>query len=157
MDGSPLINLTAWARLYREELFDRRVSAAAMRILTGRDEPGVATPDELRRLPELSALRRLRLTHLNLPDAVVMLDVAPEVCMRRIQERGKRIQAHETQERLTRLREAYLMVCQTVRDTFDLPVAVLDGRLDPDSLTSSCLRLVAAAERDEVPDAVRAD
>jgi 1-acyl-sn-glycerol-3-phosphate acyltransferase len=152
MDGSPLINLTAWARLYKEELFDPRVSAAAIRILTGRDEGPGATPTELRRLPELSALKRLRLTRLSLPDAVVMLDVAPEVCVQRIHERGKRIQAHETAERLTKLREAYLMVCETARNEFDLPVAILDGALDPDSLTSSALQFVAATRGDEASD-----
>jgi 1-acyl-sn-glycerol-3-phosphate acyltransferase len=118
MDGSPLINLTAWARLYKEELFDPRVSAAAIRILTGRDEGLGATPPELRRLPELSALKRLRLTRLSLPDAVVMLDVAPEVCMRRIHGRGKRIQPHETEERLTRT------VAQAARG---VPDGVRDG------------------------------
>ena len=155
MDGSPLINLTAWARLYKEELFDPRFSAAAIRILTGQDEPG-ATPPELEHLPELSALRRLRLTHLNLPDAVVMLDVDPELCVRRIHERGKRVQAHETEERLSKLREAYLMVCETVRTELDLPVAILDGKLDPDSLASSALQLVASTRRDEVSDVVQA-
>jgi 1-acyl-sn-glycerol-3-phosphate acyltransferase len=144
-DGSPLINLTAWARLYREELFDPGVSAAAMRILTGRDAELGETGAELLRLPELAALKRLRLARLSLPDAVVMLDVDPAVSVRRIHDRGERIQAHETEEKLAKLREAYLMVCETVRNEFDLPVAVLDGALDLERLTSSALQLVTAA------------
>jgi 1-acyl-sn-glycerol-3-phosphate acyltransferase len=155
MDGSPLLNLTAWARLYREELFDPRVSAAAIRILTGRDEGLGATPPELRRLPELSALKRLRLTRLSLPDAVVMLDVDPAVCMQRIHGRGKPIQAHETDAKLAKLREAYLLVCETVRSEFDLPVTILDGARDPDSLTSSALEFVVASRGEAVPDAGR--
>jgi hypothetical protein len=55
------------------------------------------------------------------------------------------VQTHETEEKLGKLREAYLMVCEIVRESFGLPVAVLDGGLDLDRLTSSALRLVAEA------------
>jgi 1-acyl-sn-glycerol-3-phosphate acyltransferase len=155
-DGSPVINLTAWARLYKEDLFDRRVSAAAMRILTGRDAGCGDTSAGLRELPELAALERLHLARLSLPDAVVLLDVDPAESVRRIHARGEPVQAHETEEKLSRLREAYLMVCEVLRDEFDLPVAILDGSLDPASLTSSALQLVAATRDREVTDAGRA-
>ena len=139
-DGSPVINLTAWARLYREELFDPRVSAAVLRALTGSE----AESDQagMPELPELATLKRLRLARLSLPDAVVMLDVDPAESVRRIQARGEPVQAHETEEKLTRLRGAYRMVCDVLREEFALPVAILDGSLDPDRLTASTLRLV---------------
>jgi len=155
MDGSPLINLTAWARLYREELFDPRVSAAAMRVLTGRDETDDGAVESLPDLPELAALKRLRLNRLSLPDAVIMLDVDPSVSVQRIHARGERVQAHETEEKLGKLREAYLMVCEIVRESFGLPVAVLDGSSDLDQLTASALQMVAAIRNHEEFDADR--
>lgn len=158
MDGSPLINMTAWARLYKEELHDPRLAAAAMRILTGRDETLGAAAEGLLRLPELAAMKRLRFVRLTLPDAVVMLDVDPAVCMERIHGRGEKVQAHETEEKLARLREGYLMVCDVVREEFGTAVHVLDGGLDPDALAAKTLELVAASlERTEAQDAQRAD
>jgi len=145
MDGSPLINMTAWARLYKEELHDPRLAAAAMRILTGRgDAPGA---EDLPRLPELAALKRLRVVRLTLPDAVVMLDVEPAVCMRRIHARGEKVQAHETEEKLARLREGYRMVCRVVAEEFGTAVEVLDGSVDPDTLAAAALDFVAARLR----------
>jgi 1-acyl-sn-glycerol-3-phosphate acyltransferase len=143
MDGSPLINMTAWARLYKEELHDPRLAAAALKILTGRDETLDAGAEELLRLPELAAMKRLRLVRLTLPDAVVMLDVNPAVCMERIHGRGEKVQAHETAEKLARLREGYLMVCEVVRKEFGTKVLVLDGGLDPETLTATTLGFVA--------------
>jgi len=158
MDGSPLINMTAWARLYKEELHDPRLAAAAMRILTGRgDAPGPGA-EELSRLPELAALKRLRLVRLTLPDAVVMLDVDPAVCMRRIHDRGEQVQAHETEEKLARLREGYLMVCRVVSDEFGTAVRVLDGALDPDTLAATTLDFVASRlDGREAQNAARID
>jgi 1-acyl-sn-glycerol-3-phosphate acyltransferase len=151
-DGSPVINLTAWARLYREELFDPRVSAAVLRALTG----GEAGP-ETAGLGELAALRRLRLARLSLPDAVVMLDVDPAEAVRRIRARGEPLQVHETEEKLSRLREAYHMVCEVLRDEFALPVGILDGSLEPESSTSSVLGLIEAARARRVTDGSRRD
>jgi thymidylate kinase len=127
LDGSPLINLTAWAKLYKGDLMTREVCIAAMRILTGEGEAGKGNDPALRRLPELAALRRLGLTRLKLADIVLWLDVDPAVSMERIRTRGGKIQVHETEEKLGRLREGYRMVCDVVRSRFGLPVRILDG------------------------------
>lgn len=149
MDGSPLINMTAWARLYKEELADSRVAGAAMRVLTGRDETSGEAKQALPKLPELAVIRRLRIGRLHLPDAVVMLDVEPAVSMERIHRRGEKVQAHETEEKLTRLREGYLMVCNIVGREFGTPVRVLKGDLDLDHMTSATLEFVAGIGKQE--------
>jgi 1-acyl-sn-glycerol-3-phosphate acyltransferase/thymidylate kinase len=152
LDGSPLINLTAWARLYKKELTDPAVITAVIRVLTGRDD-GSGENDERLRLPELQAMQRLRIARLAMPDVVLMLDVDPAVSMERIRARGERIQAHESEEKLARLREGYLAVCKVVRTEFGVPVSVLDGGHDPDALVSEALdflRTCREKERDDV-------
>lgn len=149
MDGSPLINMTAWARLYKEELHDPKIAGAAIRVLSGRDENLHDSAESLLRVPELSVMRRLRITRLHLPDAVVMLDVDPAVSMERIRRRGERVQAHETEDKLARLREGYLMVCEVVRSEFATPIRVLEGNLDLDRLTSATLEFIAEIDRPE--------
>ncbi len=121
-----------------------------MRILTGRDD---TAKDELPKLAELAVMRRLRIGRLHLPDAVVMLDVDPAVSMERIHRRGEKVQAHETEEKLSRLREGYLMVCDVVGREFGTPVRVLKGDLDLDRMTSTTLEFVAEIGK---PEAVHA-
>ena len=81
-----------------------------------------------------------------------MLDVDPAVSMERIRKRGEKVQAHETEEKLARLREGYLMVCEIVGREFATPVRVLEGSLDLDSLTSTTLEFVAGIGRRETSD-----
>lgn len=139
LDGSPLINLTAWAKLYKQDAFDLDVCSAAIRVLTGRRE-GIARSDPVfRKLPELAALDRLGLAGLALPDVVIMLDVDPTVSVSRIRARGEKRQVHETEEKLARLREGYLMVCKVVERDFGIPVRILDGNLELAEVTRSAL------------------
>jgi len=140
LDGSPLINLTAWARLYKKEGLDAATCAKAMRVMTGRDE-AIGRSDALySKLPELAALKRLRLARMELPSAVAMLDVMPAVSIARIESRGEKMQVHETEEKLSRLREGYLMVCDVVRQEFGLAVRILDGNAALDEVTASAIR-----------------
>jgi 1-acyl-sn-glycerol-3-phosphate acyltransferase len=140
LDGSPLINLTAWARLYKKEGLDAATCAKAMRVMTGRDE-GIERSDAIYvTLPELAALKRLRLARMELPSAVAMLDVDPDVSIARIASRGEKMQVHETEEKLSRLREGYLMVCDVVREEFGLAVEVLDGNAALDDVTATAIR-----------------
>jgi 1-acyl-sn-glycerol-3-phosphate acyltransferase len=141
LDGAPLINLTAWARIYKGDRFDAAMAAAAIRIATGGD---VTREDEvaLSALPELAALRRLRLARLSFPDAVVLLDVEPAVAIGRIRGRGDRRQIHETEETLTNLRHGYHMVCDVVRTQFGVPTVIIDGNQEPERLTASVLAFI---------------
>ena len=114
MDGSPILNMTAWSILYRSELMSTEFCARAMAILAGTG----STKDPLfREFPELRVMKRLGLTRLSLPDAVIFLDVPPAVSMERIRSRGEKMQVHETEEKLGRLREAYLLVVEATGES----------------------------------------
>lgn len=157
LDGSPLINMTAWARLYKEELHDPAVAEAALRVLAGLAEKADGERVELAKLPELRALERFGLAGLNVPDALVMLDADPGVCMRRILDRGEKVQAHESPEKLFRLREGYLMVCEVARTGLGVPACVLDGTADLDALTAQILEFLGEVRKKERSDAPRTD
>jgi 1-acyl-sn-glycerol-3-phosphate acyltransferase len=149
LDGSPLINLTAWARLYKKEGLDTEACFKTMRVMTGRDENIGKEDDVYARLPELAALKRLRLACMELPSAVVMLDVDPAVAMGRIQRRGETMQVHETEEKLARLREGYLMVCDVVSRQFGIPTSILDGNSELDEVTDSALQFAGGRHHRE--------
>lgn len=132
MDGSPLLNMTGWAVLYHEDAFSEEICAKALEILSGQDDCRKKDPI-FKQLPELLTLRKLNLTHLSLPDAVIFLDVDPAICMERIVARGDQVQAHENIEKLTKLRNAYRLVCDVVQQA--RPVCRLAGDKSPEQLT----------------------
>jgi len=142
MDGSPLLNMTAWSILYRPELMSAEFCAKAIAVLTGR---GAAGGSLLKEFPELRVMKRLGLTRLTLPDAVIFLDVPPAVSMERITNRGEARQVHETEEKLGRLRAAYLLVVEATRERLGLPTFVLDGDCDLESITVEARGAVASA------------
>jgi 1-acyl-sn-glycerol-3-phosphate acyltransferase len=141
-DGSPLLNLTAWSVLYKGDAVDDTVCADAIRILSGREDAPAAGEGIYSRFPELKAMRRAKLTTMRIPDAVIMLDVPPEVSLQRIISRGQRVQAHESEEKLARLREGYLMVCGVVKRVFGRPVVIIDGKQDLEAVTASALDFI---------------
>ncbi len=150
MDGSPLLNMTAWSVLYRPDLLNADFCARTMAILAGR---GLAKDPLFGEVPELRVMRRLRLTHLHLPDMVLFLDVDPAISMERIRGRGERLQVHETEDKLGRLREAYLLVVEAVRERMGLPAFVLDGGRDLESVTGQARRLVESASKKKISTA----
>ena len=103
MDGSPILNMTAWSVLYRPDLMSPEFCSRAIGILAG---TGSAKGHLFREFPELRVMDRLGLNRLSIPDAVVFLDVPPSVSMARIRNRGEKTQVHETENKLGRLREA---------------------------------------------------
>lgn len=141
-DGCPLINLAAWTKLYKEESFDAEACLKAIKILTGKGK-GIRKDDPIfTKLHELAALKRFRLDHMRLPDAVIMLDVAPAVSIQRIQSRGEQMQVHETEEKLAKLREGYLLVIKVVEKEFNIPTRILDGESEIDKVTVSAIEFV---------------
>ena len=87
---------------------------------------------------------RLGLNRLSIPDAVVFLDVPPSVSMARIRNRGEKTQVHETENKLGRLREAYLLVVEATGDRLGLPTFVLDGDRDLDIIVMEARRDIEA-------------
>ena len=96
LDGSPLLNITAWTGLYRREALSQAMCLSVLRVLSGQGMSLPADDPVYRTFPELGTVERLRLAHLGVPDAVLFLDVDPGVSMERIRSRGEERQAHET-------------------------------------------------------------
>jgi 1-acyl-sn-glycerol-3-phosphate acyltransferase len=144
LDGSPLLNLAAWAKLYKEEAFNAVACGAALRILSGHRDAAPHDSRVLADFPELAALKRLRLTRMRLPDMVIMLDVDPAISVERITSRGEKRQVHETEEKLAKLREAYLLVCDVVKKEFGIPTLVLEGDQSIEALTDQAHAFVEA-------------
>jgi 1-acyl-sn-glycerol-3-phosphate acyltransferase len=138
MDGCPLLNVTAWARLYREEPPDDAVLSSAMGILSGSEEGGPTSP-AYAAFPDLAKMKKLPLPNLKRPDAVLFLDVDPSVSVERISKRGESRQVHETGEKLGRLREGYRAVCRILEANWDTPARILDGHGDLDEVTGAAL------------------
>lgn len=147
MDGSPLLNMAGWAILYHEDAFNEEVCSTAMDILTGKHVCGKRDPI-FKQFPELLTLRKLNLTHLHLPDAVIFLDVDPAVCVERITSRGEEVQAHENIEKLSKLRKAYALVCDVVQQT--RPVGRLTGDKTQDQLTEEATAFIKTAIQQKV-------
>ena len=140
LDGSPLLNMAAWAALYgREGLSDERL-AAAIGILAGQQRGIVRSDPVFAELPELRRLNRLGLTHLNLPKRLVLLDLPAAAACARIAARGGARQPHETEEALQRLRDAYLRVVRIIERHWSVPVLILDATWSLDRLTDEAVR-----------------
>jgi 1-acyl-sn-glycerol-3-phosphate acyltransferase len=147
LDGSPLLNLVAWAVLYKGRQVDEEACGKAVAILTGQG-PEVRKDDPIfARFPELSVLRRLPTKRLVLPEVVLFLDVPPAEACRRIESRGEHQQVHETEEKLTKLRDAYLMVCQVITKEFNVPAGILSGEASREQVTAEALSFLESSCR----------
>jgi 1-acyl-sn-glycerol-3-phosphate acyltransferase len=112
LDGAPLLNLTAWAVLYNEQFFNKDSCTKIIDVLTGIK---ISTKDEIfKQFPELKTLRKF--SNLHLPDSIIFIDVPADISIARIESRGEDKQVHETAEKLSRLRDAYLLVCDVLSD-----------------------------------------
>jgi len=146
MDGSPLLNMTAWAILFHEEFFNRYVCSKAIGVLSGNSD--LPKSDILfKQFPELLALNKLHLNHLNIPDVIIFSDVDPEVSIKRILSRGETVQAHENLEKLAKLRNAYHMVCDVLEK--DYQVLRLQGDNGLDLLTQEAGTFIENVRRDK--------
>jgi 1-acyl-sn-glycerol-3-phosphate acyltransferase len=143
MDGSPLLNMAGWAILYHEDAFSEELCSKALDILSGKHGCGKRDPI-FKQFPELLTLRKLNLTHLHQPDAVIFLDVDPEVCVERILARGETVQAHENIGKLTKLRNAYRLVCDVVQKT--RPVCRLTGDKSLEQLSDEATAFIKTAQ-----------
>jgi 1-acyl-sn-glycerol-3-phosphate acyltransferase len=139
LDGSPLLNITAWTGLYRREALDEATCLSVLNVLSGRSEALAPDDPVYRSFPELGTVRRLHLTHMQVPDAVLFLDVDPAVSMERIRSRGEERQVHETEEKLARLRGGYRTVCRVVERGLHVPARTLDGGLGAGEVVAAAL------------------
>lgn len=138
-DGSPLLNLVGWSILYRENAFNREACLKALNLLSGTDKTIHKNDPIFSEYPELQSLKRLKHSGMFLPDAVIMLDVDPLICCERIASRGQRVQPHETKDKLGKMRNGYLRVCEVVRSDLSIPVLLLAGDLSLDEVSHQAL------------------
>jgi 1-acyl-sn-glycerol-3-phosphate acyltransferase len=141
-DGSPLLNMTAWSTLYKDDRLDDADYARAMAFMAGETD-AIGRHDPLfSQLPELRILDRLRLTHLSFPHVVVFIDCPPQTACERIAARGERLQVHETEEKLTHLQAAYQMVCRITTEHRGIPTALIDGSQPLEAVVSQAREFV---------------
>ena len=131
-----------WSILYREASFNREACVKALKLLSGMDDRAQETDHIFSDFPELLALKRLKHAGMFLPDAVIMLDVDPNVCCNRIASRGQRIQPHETAEKLGKMRNGYLRVCEVVSDDLGIPVLTLTGDQGMEEVSRRALEFI---------------
>jgi hypothetical protein len=142
MDGSPLLNMAAWAALYKNEMPGKSPLAKAIGIMAGQQREITPTDPVFKEFPELIRFRRLRLDKLVMPELIVFIDVSPAVACRRIDGRGAFRQVHETEDTLVRLREAYRLVCAAVGECWHVPVSIIDGEQAMDDVAAEALDFI---------------
>lgn len=141
-DGSPLLNLVGWSILYKEAAFNREACLKALKLLSGMDDRTRKNDHIFSDFPELLALKRLKHAGMFLPDAVIMLDADPDVCCKRIASRGQPVQPHETAEKLGKMRNGYLRVCEVISDDLGIPVLTLAGDQGMEEVSQRALEFI---------------
>jgi len=125
-DGHPLVNCAAWAaaRFYRKELSaDDEALFQTLRYMAGEARiPLRELPFFLRRAFQIVLLNLLWKGRFRPPDTVFLLEIDPAVAMARIRARGRRLQAHETEDFLGELGRAYSRVCHLLQERRGIPV-----------------------------------
>lgn len=149
MDGSPLLNLTAWSVLYRGGDIDAETCREAMEILSGLDKNIRSDAPIFKQFPELLKMRNFRLNRLRLPDAIVLLDVEPSVCIGRIQKRGESPQVHEKEDKLARLRDGYLTVCGVAEKKLGIPAMIMRGCREAGEMAEEISAFIQESRRKE--------
>ena len=148
-DGSPLLNLVAWSGLYHPGVVDAPTCLKLVLILSGQATAIPSGDPVFGVFPELAVLRRLRLTQLLLPRAVVLVDLDGAAAVERIGKRGGCRQIHETEPKLDALRDGYRLVCGVVRDKLKIPTLILDGGLERVHQLNASLDFVGRIRREE--------
>ncbi|MCK5065085.1 MAG: 1-acyl-sn-glycerol-3-phosphate acyltransferase [Candidatus Fermentibacteraceae bacterium] len=142
LDGSPLLNMTAWAVLYHKETIDRIACSKILSIMSGHDKDIPSNDSVYTQLPDLQQLKRLNLSRMSMPHAVALIDVVPDEACRRIGTRGEQQQVHETAPMLDELRQAYHMVIDIIRDDLHIPSAIIDGQRPVDEVAAEAIEFL---------------
>jgi 1-acyl-sn-glycerol-3-phosphate acyltransferase len=152
MDGSPLLNMSAWAAIYRGELLDEDILVAAINDLTNGNKKIRLKKSLYSELPELLYLKRLKPGSMILPDVVFLVDVKPSTSIERIESRGGEKQVHENEEKLARLREGYLKVIRIIEKHWNTRVYKIDGEQSLAGVVADCISTLEKIEDEEGAD-----
>lgn len=148
-DGSPLINILGWGRYYRPQHFNEKDYLNLLQYLTGEAKiPLFRISTYLKDTPELLLINRIYAARLIIPDIIIFLKVSPEIALQRIAQRGKEIQIHERSSFLKKLQEAYIFVCNIMKDHFATKVFEIDtDRLTPEEVLYRCQQYLNSLEQ----------
>ncbi|MFC2107183.1 1-acyl-sn-glycerol-3-phosphate acyltransferase [Bacteroidota bacterium] len=127
LDGSPLLNLIAWSILYKEDLFNEEICVKAIKILCSLENNIPDNDTIYSDFAELKTLKKLGMCNFDLPELVIFLDADPSLAISRINKRGEKKQVHEKEEKLVKLRTAYLSICKILKEKFDIPTLIIAG------------------------------
>jgi len=152
MDGSPLLNLLAWSVLYKDDRMNARSCSKAIAVLTGKGTNVPRSDPLFDCYPELLQLKRIGVNRLSLPDVAIFIDIDPEEACRRITGRGEDRQVHETEEKLGRLRDGYRLVCEVIRNEWNVPVLVVNGTNSREEILEECLSFLSSSIQEETDD-----
>jgi len=142
MDGCPLLNMAAWAAIYKKGKLNEKSCAAAIGILAHKGEQIAYNDQIFSDFPELLYLKKLKLEPMVLPDIVVFLDVPPKIAIDRINARGESKQVHETEEKLNELRNAYLLVCRVIKTYFNVATDINNALENKESTRIASLEFI---------------
>jgi thymidylate kinase len=73
---------------------------------------------------------------------VIFLDVEPQFAIERIKNRGQKRQVHETEEKLSKLRFAYVKTCKVIKRNLNIPTVILAGNDTLENITNSAVKFV---------------
>jgi len=73
---------------------------------------------------------------------VIFLDVEPNIAINRINKRREKKQVHETEEKLTKLREAYLKTCRVIKRDLGIPTYILAGNDTVENVNNSAFNFI---------------
>lgn len=142
MDGSPLLNLIAWAILYKGDALTDENCLKLITILIGKGSDIPMSDQLFEDFPELLYLKRFRLNRMIMPDVIFMIDVLPATSIQRINLRGETKQVHETEEKLTKLRQAYLQLCKVIKTHLENPVQIISGESTQELVAKNCQGII---------------
>ncbi len=142
LDGAPLLNIVAWAILYKGDVFSDESCSKLITILSGEDREIPDSDPIFREFQELTFLKRLKLNNLIIPDAIFMIDVLPSTSINRIDSRGEEKQIHETEDKLSKLRHAYLQLCNVIKIQRENPVHIISGESVKEKVLSDCTEII---------------
>jgi thymidylate kinase len=124
---------------------DRKTCSAALGLLCGRDIDVDRRRTLMETFPELRYMKKLGLTKLALPDVIILIDLPPAEACHRITARGEPVQVHENEEKLGRLRDAYLQVCDVAENDWQVPTLILDGSTSREDIRMAAVEFVKQA------------
>ena len=118
-DGTPLINTIGWGNFYHPDIFSETMCRDVIGYLTNTKISFSRRLFFIKNAPEILLVNLLGI-RFQKPDVVFFLKIAPEIAISRVGERGKKRQVHETKIFLSKLQEAYQLICKILKENTEV-------------------------------------